>query len=147
MLARKNTANVKALNDMNKTALYYASNKRTKAFGWQHDISNVMNYDQIVNGDLRSVKDKRMHRLQRKVRREEEIHAAAEARKRECKMPTSLSVKQEAEAREHFIKNRITKTISDAHREVMNIVNQDSNGIVNAAFYTHYKKQLAKDKK
>ena len=50
-------------------------------------------------------------------------------------------------ARRHFEANRITKPISDEHRAVMEIVNMDSNGLLNPIFYTHYKKQIAKENK
>ena len=33
-IATRNTANIRSLNDMNKTALYYASQARKDAFGW-----------------------------------------------------------------------------------------------------------------
>ena len=45
MLMLKNRANIKAVNKMNKTALYYASQKRTKDFGWQQEVCNVIDYE------------------------------------------------------------------------------------------------------
>ena len=59
----KNTANIRCLNDMNKTALYYASQKRKKDFGWNAEIGNVVNYDMITKGDNRTKKDQEMKRL------------------------------------------------------------------------------------
>ena len=73
MLYDKNRANIRMLNNMNKTALYYASQNRKKKFGWNQEIGNIMDYDKIVNGDNRSQSDLRMQRLQKKVRREEQM--------------------------------------------------------------------------
>ena len=59
----QNRANIRLLNDANKTALYYASLDRKKKFGWQNEIGNVLNYEQITKGDLRSKLDKDMLKL------------------------------------------------------------------------------------
>ena len=45
MLMTKNTANIKIINDMNKTALYYASKARKERFGWNSEVGNVLSYD------------------------------------------------------------------------------------------------------
>lgn len=76
MLMEKNRASLKVLNNMNKTAVYYASKPRTKVFGWQHNVVNMVDYQQITQGDMNSKGDKRMEALKRKVKREEEMHAA-----------------------------------------------------------------------
>ena len=54
MLMTKNTANIKMLNDMNKTALYYASKSRKRRIGWQGEVGNILNYDQMAFGDNKS---------------------------------------------------------------------------------------------
>ena len=48
MMLDKNTAEIGLLNDMNKTALYYASTKRNKNFGWNKQISNLVSYDEVA---------------------------------------------------------------------------------------------------
>ena len=45
LLLEKNRANIRSLNDMNKTALYYASHARKSKFGWQQEVGNVLNYN------------------------------------------------------------------------------------------------------
>ena len=88
-----------------------------------------------------------MKSLQRRVRREEEIYAAAEARRRKSKMPSSLTMKQEEEARERFEANRINKPVTDAQREIIQMLNIDSNGQINPNLYTRYKKRLDEEMK
>ena len=44
MKMEENRANIRSLNDMNKTALYYASHARKKLFGWQPEVGNVLDY-------------------------------------------------------------------------------------------------------
>ena len=39
----KNRANIRALNAMNKTALYYATEARKKAYGWNRETSHTIN--------------------------------------------------------------------------------------------------------
>ena len=104
------------LNNMNKTALYYASKNRKKKFGWNQEIGNIMDYDKIVNGDNRSQSDLRMQRLQKKVRREEQMLEQHEARRKNSKQPNSLTLEQEDRARARFLNNKITKAISDQQK-------------------------------
>jgi len=47
MLMTENTANIRSLNDMNKTALYYATLARKRAFGWNEEVGNVLSYTDI----------------------------------------------------------------------------------------------------
>lgn len=63
MLMTKNTANIKTLNDMNKTALYYASKARKKRFGWNSEVGNVLSYDQIAYGDNKTRQDREMKQM------------------------------------------------------------------------------------
>ena len=112
----KNRANIRMLNNMNKTALYYASKNRKKKFGWNQEIGNIMDYDKIVNGDNRSQSDLRMQRLQKKVRREEQMLEQHEARRKNSKQPNSLTLEQEDRARARFLNNKITKAISDQQK-------------------------------
>ena len=44
-IVNRNTANLNALNDMNKTPIYYASPVRKRAFGWNTLIGNVLNFE------------------------------------------------------------------------------------------------------
>lgn len=88
-----------------------------------------------------------MKSLQRRVRREEEIYAAAEARRRKCKMPNSLTMKQEESAKERFEANRLKKPVTDSEREIIQILNIDSNGQLNPSLYTQYKKRLQEEMK
>ncbi len=93
------------LNEMNKTALYYASRERKLKFGWQGEVGNIMDYKKIVEGDNRSEADQRMIRLKKRVKREEEMLEQHEARRRNAKQPNSLTVEQENKARARFIDN------------------------------------------
>ena len=63
MLMTKNTANIKTLNDMNKTALYYASKARKERFGWNSEVGNVLSYDQIAYGDNKTRQDREMKQM------------------------------------------------------------------------------------
>ena len=56
-IVNRNTANLNALNDMNKTPIYYASPVRKRKFGWSAKIGNVLNYEQLTKGDLKSKGD------------------------------------------------------------------------------------------
>ena len=47
-MMEKNRANFRALNEMNKTALHYASKKRNRAFGWSKEISHVVSYQEVA---------------------------------------------------------------------------------------------------
>ena len=73
MMYNKNQANIKMLNNMNKTALYYATKERRQKFGWQNQVGNIMDYQRIIEGDNRCAGDLRMIRLQKKVKREEKM--------------------------------------------------------------------------
>ena len=102
----------------------------------------MLDYNQITKGDLRSAGDRRMARLMRKVKNEEEIHAAVQARRMKNKTPSSLTMKQENEARVRFNANRLTKPVNDELRAVIDLVNVDSNGRYNADIYTRYRKKI-----
>ena len=58
MLVNQNTVNIRSLNDMNKTALYYASSKRNRKFGWNEEVSSVVDYKQLSKLDRTMKKDK-----------------------------------------------------------------------------------------
>lgn len=103
----QNRANIRLLNDANKTALYYSTHDRKEKFGWQNEVGNVMNYDQISKGDLRSKIDKDMRKLQKKVSKDEYMLAIYEMRRRKSKQPTSLTLEQEDRARLRFESNKI----------------------------------------
>ena len=147
MLMLENRANLKNLNDMNKTALYYASKPRTGVYAWKNEVVNVIDQGQISYGDLKSPGDRRMKALIRKVKREEDIKAAVEARRRKNKVPNSLSMKQEEEARIRFEANRLKRPVNAKTRDIIDIVNIDGNGRVNADIYTHYDKLIRLEKK
>ena len=88
-----------------------------------------------------------MKALIRKVKREEDIKAAVEARRRKNKVPNSLSMKQEEEARIRFEANRLKRPVNAKTRDIIDIVNIDGNGRVNADIYTHYDKLIRLEKK
>ena len=54
MLMEKNRINIKSVNEMNKTPLYYASLNRKMKFGWQPEVGNLLTYDHILYGDNKS---------------------------------------------------------------------------------------------
>ena len=85
LLLERNRANIRSLNDMNKTALYYASHARKKDFGWQQEVGNVLNYTQLTQGDNKSRKDLLMQRDQARVTHGEKMFAIYEARRRKSK--------------------------------------------------------------
>ena len=58
MLVNQNTVNIRSLNDMKKTALYYASSKRNLKFGWNEEVSSVVDYTQLSKLDRTMKKDK-----------------------------------------------------------------------------------------
>ena len=58
MLVNQNTVNIRSLNDMNKTALYYASSNRNRKFGWNEEVSSVVDYTQLSKLDRTMKKDK-----------------------------------------------------------------------------------------
>ena len=66
-IVNRNTANLNALNDMNKTPIYYASPVRKRAFGWNNLIGNVLNFEQLTKGDNKSKGDLDMQELERKI--------------------------------------------------------------------------------
>ena len=78
----KNTANIKTLNDMNKTALYYASKARKERFGWNSEVGNVLSYEQIAHGDNKTRQDREMVQMQKNVLEKETNIAVFEARRR-----------------------------------------------------------------
>ena len=103
----KNRANIRSLNDMNKTPLYYASKARKSKFGWQLEVGNVLDYKQLTQGDNKSRKDHLMQKEQAKVTHDEIMFAIYEARRRKSKQPSSLTLEQENQARARFYANQI----------------------------------------
>ena len=92
MLMLENRTNLKLLNDMNKTALYYASKNRQDRFGWQNDITNIMKYEHMMGGDTKTKADHAIERLQKKVTRDEIMQVIYEARRRKSKKASSLTL-------------------------------------------------------
>ena len=88
----KNTANINCLNEMNKTALYYATQARKKAFGWGESTGNIMDFQKMMTGDHKTKQDREMKRLQKKVTRDEIMLLTYEARRRKSKQPCSLTL-------------------------------------------------------
>lgn len=85
MLMTRNTANINCLNEMNKTALYYATQARKKAFGWESSVGNIMDYQKMARGDNKTKEDREMKRLQKKVTRDELMQLTYELRRRKSK--------------------------------------------------------------
>ena len=48
IMEKNNRANFRALNEMNKTALHYASSKRNRDFGWNTEVSHVVSYKEVA---------------------------------------------------------------------------------------------------
>lgn len=73
MLMDRNVSNIRMLNDMNKTALYYSTKTRKKNFGWGHEVGNILKFDHMIYGDNKSKADRAMIKLQKKVTKDEEM--------------------------------------------------------------------------
>ena len=139
MLMTKNTANIRTLNDMNKTALYYASKERKKKLGWQQEVGNVLNYEQLTQGDLKTKKDREMAQLVHEVIEKERNTALFEARRRKSKQPCSLNLEQEDYARQRFRTNKLRKPVSQKRNSIRNLINIDcGTGLVNDDIYKRY---------
>lgn len=91
----QNTANIRALNDMNKSALYYASQARKRKCGWQQEVGNVLSYEQLAVGDNKSKGDRIMKKMMKTVVENEAKVALFEARRKKSKQPCSLSLEHE----------------------------------------------------
>ena len=111
-ILNRNTANLNALNDMNKTPIYYASPVRKRKFGWSAKIGNVLNYEQLTKGDLRSKGDIEMQELVDKINNEAKNKKAEEERRFKSKQPSSLTKAEEDIARTRFKANRIRGTMN-----------------------------------
>ena len=129
---------------MNKTPLYYASTKRKNNYGWQKEIGNVLNYEQLTKGDNRSKGDREMQNLVRKANQDAEMRATEDARRSQSKQPCSLTLAQENLARARFKTNKIRGHMSRETRDLVDIVSENCNGLIDNANYHRFKKLLAK---
>ena len=111
-MVNRNTANLNALNDMNKTPIYYASPVRKRAFGWNALTGNVLDYEQLTKGDNRSKGDRDMQELELRIHSEANNKKVEEERRFKSKQPSSLTKAEEDNARALFKANRIRGTMN-----------------------------------
>ena len=144
MILDRNTAIIGQLNDMNKTALYYASTKRNQNFGWNNQISNVVCYDEVAKSSRKdSGGELEMKRLQKKVTEDEKNTRVQEDRRSRSKHPCSLTLDQQVNAKAIFNASRIMKTKNYHQRQLIDLVSTNPrNGLVNHAIYNRYQKLL-----
>ena len=65
-----------------------------------------------------------------------------QARRRKSKQPSSLTLEQEDRARARFYANRLTEIKSIQQKEVIDMINVDSDGLINQGIYKRYQKLL-----
>ena len=138
MLMDKNVTNIRMLNDMNKTALYYSTQTRKKNFGWGHEVGNILKFDHMIHGDNKSKADRAMINLQKKVTKDEVMIEIYEARRRKSKQPSSLTLEQEDRARERFYKNKLPGNQTIERKAVIEMINIDGNGLIDMNYYPRY---------
>ena len=87
-----------------------------------------------------------MQRLQKQVIKEEIMQANHEERRRKSKQPSSLTIEQEERARHRFLSNQIKGVHSREQREIIEMINLNSNGHYDGDIYTRYKKYMQYEK-